>query len=276
MSELKFTVTLVRANLAVVHFHVLHEPSPVLQGLLDHTEPDNKGQGSDHADGGEGADRGEREDGGEEEVEVGDAAELLEDGLGEEGEDVILGGGDVVGGVLERLPAVEDGVVAVHDAREARAADGAAADGGGPGGLVGLGLAEAGEGVELAPSQAVALPRTGHLGGLLPCRRAGSGSGYAEARIGVSSRSNLGRIPAGIPTPSGRIRPGREGAARRRVRVAGGGAGGRPPPIPPRDSRAAGGDAGELAWPGLRVEDWRAEREGRRGGTQQGDEVGGD
>lgn len=169
MSELKFTVTLVHADLAVVHLHVLHEPSPVLQGLLDHTEPDHKGQGGDHADGGEGADRGEREDGGKEEVEVGDAAELLEDGLGEEGEDVVLGGGDVVGGVLERLPAVEDGVVAVHDAREARAADGAAADGGGAGGLVGVGLVEAGEGVELAPSQAVALPRTGHLGGLLPC-----------------------------------------------------------------------------------------------------------
>ena len=64
---------------------------------------------------------------------------------------------------------------------------------------------------------------------------------------------------------------GREGGSGESGWLAGGGAGGRPP-IPPRDSRAAGGDAGELAWPRLacRVGDWRAEREGRRGGTQRG------
>lgn len=212
----KFTVTLVHADLTVVNFHVLHESSPVLQRLLDHTEPDNKCQRGDHADGGEGAHRGEGEDGGEEEVEVGHTAELLEDGLGEESEDVVLGGGDVVGGVLERLPAVEDRVVAVDDTREPRPADGAAVRGGGAGSLVCGRGAEAGEGVELAPSQPVALPPagTGHLGSRLwtpiPATR----------RPALAFLDQISGVSEGIPVPSGQIRPGREGEARRRVRLA--------------------------------------------------------
>lgn len=197
MPVLEFAFALVDGNLAVVHFHVLHESPPVLDPFLDHTKPNNKSQRRDHADGGEGAHRGEREDGGEEEVEVGDAAELLEDGLGEEGEDVVLGRGDVVGRVLERLPAVHGGVVAVDDAREPRAADGAAALGGGPaaGGLVvAVGGAEAGEGVELAPSQAVAPPP--------------AGTAHTGSRRGVGDRP----IP---PRDARGRRRGGEGEARR-------------------------------------------------------------
>lgn len=191
MPVLEFAVALVDGNLAVVHFHVLHESPPVLDPFLDHTKANNESQRRDHADGGEGAHRGEREDGGEEEVEVGDAAELLEDGLGEKGEDVVLGRGDVVGRVLERLPAVHGGVVAVDDAREPRAADGAAARGGGPaadGLVVAVGGAEAGEGVELAPSQAVAPP---------PAGTAHTGSRLSTSRPPIPAR----RSPALAPHP---------------------------------------------------------------------------
>lgn len=191
MPVLEFAFALVDGNLAVVHFHVLHESPPVLDPFLDHTKANNESQRRDHADGGEGAHRGEREDGGEEEVEVGDAAELLEDGLGEEGEDVVLGRGDVVGRVLERLPAVHGGVVAVDDAREPRAADGAAARGGGPaadGLVVAVGGAEAGEGVELAPSQAVAPP---------PAGTAHTGSRLSTSRPPIPAR----RSPALAPHP---------------------------------------------------------------------------
>jgi hypothetical protein len=165
----EFAITLVHADIAVVHLHVLHEAAPVLQPLLHHAEANDKCQRSNHADGREGAHRGEREDGGEEEVEVGNASELLEDGLGEEGDDVVLGGGDVVGDVLERL--LQGGVVAVHDAREARPADGASPVGGGAriAGVLVLG-AKAGEGVEIAPPHAVppAAAGTAHLGARCP------------------------------------------------------------------------------------------------------------
>uniref|UniRef100_A0A0A9D8N6 Uncharacterized protein n=1 Tax=Arundo donax TaxID=35708 RepID=A0A0A9D8N6_ARUDO len=190
----ELAITVVHGYLAVVHLHVLDEAPPILHPFLDHTEPDNEGQRRDHADGGEGADRGEREDGSEEEVEVGDAAELLEDGLGEEGDDVVLGGGDVVGGVLERLPAVQHRVVAVHDAGEPRAVDGgsAVAPGGGAPGIVGVGGAEAGEGVERAPPQAVSPPpaATTHLGARCP---SAPDSGYAQPGI-AAARSNLGPV----------------------------------------------------------------------------------
>jgi len=194
----------VHADLAVVHLHVLDEAAPVLQPLLHHAEADDKGQGSNHADGREGAHRGEREDGGEEEVEVGDAPELLEDGLGEEGDDVVLGGGDVVGDVLERL--LQGGVVAVDDAREARPADGASPVGGRArvaGGVPVLLGAEAGEGVEIAPPHAVPPPAAGtaHLGARCP-----SAPDFPAMRMPALQR--LGRSNPGRDSyAAGRIGP---------------------------------------------------------------------
>lgn len=79
----------------------------------------------------------------------------------------------------------------MDDAREPRAADGAAARGGGPaadGLVVAVGGAEAGEGVELAPSQAVAPP---------PAGTAHTGSRLSTSRPPIPAR----RSPALAPHP---------------------------------------------------------------------------
>lgn len=138
------------ADLPFIHLHVLHEPPPILHGFLGHAQPYNEGQRGDHADGGEGRDWGEREDGGEEEVNVRDPPELFKNGLGEEGYDVVLGGGDIVRWVAERFPAVEAGLVAVHGAGESWTLESIE----GIDGVGGIGIRTGTvEGVELAPPE---------------------------------------------------------------------------------------------------------------------------
>ena len=73
-------------------------PPVILDPFPRHTQPQHKNEGDDGAGGVEGGDEGDGlEDGGHEEVDVGVAFELQEEGEGDEGEEVVLGGGDVVG-----------------------------------------------------------------------------------------------------------------------------------------------------------------------------------
>lgn len=107
-------------NLPSIYLHVLHESPPILQGLLGHAQTNNKGQGGNHADSREGCNGCEGEDSSKEEIEIGDTSELFKDGFREEGYDVVLGGGNVIGWIIERFLTMEVGSIAVHHAGEAR------------------------------------------------------------------------------------------------------------------------------------------------------------
>ena len=112
------------ASFPGVHANVLHKPAPILQGLFTHTKADDENERGDHAPFVERGEREDGEDGSDEEVEVGDAVELLVQAFGQECEHVVPGGGYVVGAVPKELGGeVEMRLVAVDDAGVAWSVD---------------------------------------------------------------------------------------------------------------------------------------------------------
>lgn len=85
------------SNLRVISF--IRFPSfVILKALSGHTECKHKDEWQDGTEGTEGGDEGYAlQDGADEEVDVGVAFELDDECVGEEGDDVVFGGGDVVG-----------------------------------------------------------------------------------------------------------------------------------------------------------------------------------
>ena len=75
-------------------------PPPVLDGLLNHGGHEHQDQRPHRRRPSEWRDGGEAEQGDGEKVDVGHPPELLEEGLWQEGDRTVLGGGDVVGLVV--------------------------------------------------------------------------------------------------------------------------------------------------------------------------------
>lgn len=95
-----------RSYVLVVGLSVHASALGVFEGVLDHGDAKDKGEGNEGRDGvdagrAEGGDG--LEDGDEEEVEVGDSAELLEEVLRDEIDVVVLCCLNLVGGVLAEL-----------------------------------------------------------------------------------------------------------------------------------------------------------------------------
>ena len=81
----------------------LLEAAPVFNGFFDHGGSDDDDQRKDGADGGVRRQGSEGEGGADQEVDIGHAPELFEEGFGDEGDERVFRGGDVVGGVGERF-----------------------------------------------------------------------------------------------------------------------------------------------------------------------------
>jgi hypothetical protein len=103
-------------------FAYLTETTPIFQSFFTHTDADHEDERGDETGSGVGRDGSESQSSSQEEVEIGNASELLEQSLGEEGEHIVLGSGDVVVPVLVRLHCMSLCLVAEHHSRESFAA----------------------------------------------------------------------------------------------------------------------------------------------------------
>jgi hypothetical protein len=103
-------------------FAYLTETTPIFQSFFAHTDADHEDERGDETGSGIGRDGSESQSSSQEEVEIGNASELLEQSLGEEGERIVLGSGDVVVPVLVRLHCMSLCLVAEHHSRESFAA----------------------------------------------------------------------------------------------------------------------------------------------------------
>jgi hypothetical protein len=103
-------------------FAYLTETTPIFQSFFAHTDADHEDERGDETGSGIGRDGSESQSSSQEEVEIGNASELLEQSLGEEGEHIVLGSGDVVVHVLVRLHCMSLCLVAEHHSRESFAA----------------------------------------------------------------------------------------------------------------------------------------------------------
>jgi hypothetical protein len=99
-------------------FAYLTETTPIFQSFFAHTDADHEDERGDETGSGIGRDGSESQSSSQEEVEIGNASELLEQSLGEEGEHIVLGSGDVVVPVLVRLHYMSLCLVAEHHSRE--------------------------------------------------------------------------------------------------------------------------------------------------------------